>query len=191
MASTRFFRRLLLGLGLFGVSAFAAPAARADYWEFSSGFNYSKSTYSGGSYSWNRRLGASIGYNFSDSSTVEFAWQKSMERDHYEGFEDSTYDDQVTSLNFVWNLMGRDSKIQPYVKVGIGQLNRNAAISNTAGQSQFTTLDQLTGVLGAGIKFRLTQTFSLRLEGTSYLSGAKISTWRDNFGATFGVALYY
>ena len=168
-----------------------SEVARADYWELSGGLNYNKSTYSGGSYSWNRRLGASIGYNFTDSSTLEIAYQKSYERDHYEGFEDSTFDDQVYSLNFVYNLLGKNASIQPYVKVGIGQLFRNSSVYDSVGRAQVNQLNQLTGVLGAGLKFYITKTFAIRAEATSYLSGAKIATWKDNFGATFGVSFYY
>ncbi len=182
--------RLFL-LGLLFVAAFFGRSARADYWEFSSGFNYSHSAYSGGSYSWNRRLGGSVGYNFSDSSTLEIAYQKSFERDHYEGFEDSFYNDQVYSLNLVWNLLGRNAPIQPYAKIGIGQLNREATVYDSVGRSQVQHLDQVTGVIGAGLKLFLTKTFAIKVEGTSYLAGAKISTWRDNFGATFGVSFYY
>jgi hypothetical protein len=177
------------------VAAFVATvpvrAARADYWELSSGFNYTKSTYSAGSYSWNRRLGGSVGYNFSDSSTVEFAYQNNFERDHYEGFEDSFYRDQVYSVNFVWNILGRNAPIQPYLKVGVGQLNRDSSIYDTVGRSQVEHLDQVTAVLGAGLKLYLTKVFALRVEGTSYLSGARIASWKDNFGATFGISFYY
>jgi hypothetical protein len=155
------------------------------------GFNYSRSKYSNDSYSWNRRLGGSLGYNFNDSSTVEIAYQKSFERNHYQGFEDSFYDDQVISTNLVWNLIGRNAQIQPYLKGGVGRLNRKASITDSLSRTQIQTMNQWTGVLGAGIKFYLTKTFAIRLEGTSYLSGAKISTWQDNFGATFGVSFYY
>lgn len=185
MTYIRFIFGILLASVLFG------PTAEAGYWEFATGFNYSRSEYSNNSFSWNRRLGGSVGYNFSDSSTIEVAYQKSYERNHYEGFEDSAYTDQVYSMNLVWNVLGRTSQVQPYFKVGIGQLNRDASIYDSAGRSQIQHLDQVTGVLGAGLKLHLTKTFAIRMEGTSYLSGAKIDTWKNNFGATFGVSLYY
>jgi hypothetical protein len=94
-------------------------------------------------------------------------------------------------VNLVWNILGRNARIQPYAKVGIGQLNRDAEVYDSSGRSQIQHLDQVTGVLGAGLKLYLTKTFAIRMEGTSYLSGGKISTWEDNFGATFGVSLYY
>ena len=178
-------------LGILLATALSCGNARADYWELSAGANYSKSTFSGGSYSWNRRLGFSIGYNFTDSSTIEVAYQKSYEQDHYEGFEDSYFDDQVYSANFVWNILGKNAQIQPYLKAGFGQLNRHAYVRNSAGQTQDTDLGQLTEVAGAGLKFYLTKTFAIRAEGTTYLTSGKIGTWKDNFGATFGVSFYY
>lgn len=176
---------------LFALCLFGASTAQADYWEVSSGFSYSRSQYSGGSYAWSRRLGGSIGYNFSDSSTLEVAAQRSRERNHYEGFEDSTYEDQVISVNMVWNILDKKATLQPYIKVGAGQLVRNASISNSAGQSQLQELQQLTGVLGGGFRLYITKATALRVEGTSYLSGAKLNTWKDNFGMTFGISLYF
>ncbi len=182
--------RQYLIFGLLFVSALFGRTAQANYWELSTGFNYNRSEYSAGSYSWTRRLGGSIGYNFSDSSTIEYSYQKSFERDHYEGFSDSFYNDEVFSVNFVWNIMGRTAPIQPYAKVGIGELNREATIYDS-GKTQVQKINQMTGVLGAGLKLLFTKTLAFRIEGTSYLSGAKISSWKDNIGATFGISFYY
>jgi len=181
----------ILILGVLVAAGFIGESAHADYWEASAGLNYNRSEFSGNSYSWTRRFGGSIGYNFSDSSTIEVGYQHSYDRNHFEGFEDSTYDDKVVSLNIVWNVFGRNAQIQPYLKGGIGQLNRVATISDSLGRTQVLHLDQMTGVAGAGLKILLTKTFAIRMEGTGYLIGAKISTWKDNFGATFGVSLYY
>ena len=182
--------RFLVGLLALG-ALLSGSEARAGYLEFSLGFNYSRSEYANESFSYNRRLGGSVGYNFDDSSMVEFGYQNSFERNHYEGFEDSTYRDQVYSVNFVYNILGRSSVIQPYVKLGVGQLNRDSSIYDSQGRSQIQHLDQVTGVIGAGLKLKLTTTLGVRIEGTSYLAGAKLGTWQDNFGATFGISYYY
>lgn len=182
---------ILFAFGIFS-SVFHVSPASAGYWEISTGLNYNRSTYAGGSYSWTRRLGGSVGYNFSDSSTIELAYQKSRDRTHYEGFEDSTYDDAVLSVNMVWNILGKQAMFQPYVKGGIGQLNRRATIYIAPdNKSQITSLDQLTGVIGGGVRFYLTKQFAIRLEATSYLSGAKLKTWKDNFGSTLGGSFYF
>lgn len=177
-------------LGVLASVFYAAPVS-AGYWEISTGLNYNRSTYSGGSYSWTRRLGGSVGYNFSDSSSIELAYQKSRDRNHYEGFEDSVYDDTVKSVNMTWNLLGKQAIVQPYLKAGIGQLNRRAQVTLSTTQSQNQSLDQVTGVIGGGIRLYLTKQFAIRFEATSYLSGAKIKTWRDNFGSTLGGSFYF
>ncbi len=182
------FRILAVFLAIFSVGV---TTAKAEYWELSAGFSYSASKYKGVSYSQTKRLGGSIGYNFNDSSTLELSAQKSNERNHYEGFEDSTYEDQVVSLNAVWNILSRQSVFQPYFKLGGGTLIRNASITNSLGQSQLQELEQLTAVIGAGFRIYITKATALRVEGTSYLSGAKLETWQDNFGATIGLSLYF
>jgi hypothetical protein len=182
--------RILTRLALV-VLAILPVAAQADYWEFSSGASYTRSKYPGGSYSWSRKFGGSIGYNFTDSSTVEFGYQKSRERNHYEGFEDSFYDDQVYSVNWVQNLLSKQAVIQPYFKLGVGQLIRKASIYDNLGRSQIQSLSQITGVAGGGFRIYLTKTFAIRLEGTSYLAKGKLNTWKDNFGMTFGASIYF
>lgn len=166
-------------------------SAFAGFWETSVGFNYSRSEYSGGSFAWTRRTGVSLGYNFNDSSTMEVAYQKSFERNHYEGFEDSFYDDKVYSVNWVQNILGKQSFIQPYFKLGVGQLIRNASIYDGVGRSQITKLKQVTGVIGAGMRLYLTKEFAIRIEGTSYLPKGHLEEWRDNFAFSFGVSLYF
>lgn len=173
------------------VGTLVAPSAEAGLWDLTAGFNYNRSEYEGGSFSSNRRLGGSIGYNFTDASTIELAYQRSFERNHYAGFEDSETTDQVFSLNMVWNLLSRESVLQPYLKVGVGQLIRKTDITLSTGQKRNPRLSEITGVFGAGFKIRLSQRFGLRVEGTSYLVKGKFDTWNKNFGATFGASLYF
>ncbi len=191
MTTKRHLRSIAAAGLIAAVFTLLPTSALAGYWDASVGFNYNRSEYAGGSFTWSRRLGGSLGYNFSDSSTLEVAYQKSYERNHYQGFEDSFYRDEVYSTNLVWNLFGRESQIQPYFKVGVGQLNRKATINDSAGRVQNQILNQLTGVVGAGLRLRLTPTFGIRMEGTSYLAGGKLSSWKNNFGATFGISLFF
>lgn len=185
--------RLLL-LFLFVVSlilSFTPKTTLAAFFEVSSGWNYSRSEYSSTSYSWERRFGFSIGYNFGESSVIEASFQDSYSRNHFENFEDSTYHDQVYSVNWVQNILSKEHMFQPYFKLGVGQLNRQATVTDSLSRSQQSEQDSLTAVLGAGMRIFLTKRFAVRLEGTSYLSGAKIRTWRDNFGLTAGVSIFF
>jgi hypothetical protein len=166
-------------------------AAEAGYWDLSLGFNYNRSEFANQSYSWTRRYGVSMGYHFTETSTIEFSLQDSYDRNKYTGYEDSTYHDRVYSVNWVQAFSGKEDLFQPYVKGGVGVLNRDAMIVDSIGRSQESQTDSITGVIGLGLRIRLTQTLGLRMEGTSYLSGGRISTWRDNFAATFGASFYF
>lgn len=174
---------ILMGVLGFGLASWPAAAGNV---EISSGLSYTRSSYGGGSYSWTRRWGSSVGYEFSDRSEIEFAYQDVVDRTRIEGYEDTTFHDEVYSFNWVQNLLGRNSPIQPYVKAGIGQLNREASGTYAGGSAPAKRVDSLTGVLGGGARIYLTRSFAIRAEVTSYLEGGSIRTWKDNVGATLG-----
>jgi outer membrane protein W len=184
--ASRFFISLLLAL--VGVSA---GVAEAGFWETSLGVNYNRSEYSGGSYSRTKRFGGSLGYNFNDSSTIEYAYQQSSEHNYFVGFEDTKYVDKSQSINLVWNLLTRESVIQPYFKVGAGFLDREMTTTDYLGRRQKQTLGQWTGVAGIGLRIRLSRAFGLRADVTSYIPKARIKEWKNNLGATFGGSIYF
>jgi hypothetical protein len=180
------FRFLLVPLLLFSTQVWAGVV------EISAGFSYNRSNYSETNYSWNRRLGASIGYHLSERSQIELAFQDVMDRTKIEGYEDTTFFDKIYSANWVQAITGKNYPIQPYFKLGIGQLNRKASGNYFGGAARPPDLvDQVTGVLGAGMRIYLTKNFGLRMEGTSYLSGGAIGTWKDNFALNFGLSIYF
>ena len=158
--------------------------------EISTGLSFYQSNYSADNYSWTRRWGASFGFHFTDLTEIEFSFQDITDRTVLSGYEDTTFHDQVYSVDIVQSLSTRSSPIQPYVKAGIGQLNRTASGTYANGASPPLVVDSLTGVLGAGLRVYLTRQFAIRAEGTSYLTGGAISTWKDNFSGTFGVSLF-
>jgi len=177
---------LVLFLSVFLISI--QTSAYADHWESSIGFNFNHSTYDSASYSWERRYGVSLGYNFTDLSTLELAYENTFTVSHISGIEDSSFLDRVVSVDWVQNILGRDYAFQPYLKGGLGQLVRDATSSNSLGQSTDTKQDQLTVVAGLGLRYYFTRTFAIRCEYTSYLTGGKISSFKDNFGAKFGIS---
>ncbi|MEV9259187.1 hypothetical protein AB0147_30040, partial [Klebsiella pneumoniae] len=95
------------------------------------------------------------------------------------GIEDTTFHDQIYGVNWVQSLMDKNFPIQPYFKVGIGQLNREASGTYAIGASPPSILDEVTGILGVGMRIYLTRSIGLRGEFTTYLSGGNINTWRD------------
>jgi hypothetical protein len=177
-------------VGTLGFALASWPAAAGNI-ELSSGLSFNRSAYGGGSYAWTRRWGSSVGYEFSDRSQIEFAYQDMVNRTFIEGYEDTTFHDEVYSFNWVQNLLSRNSPIQPYAKAGIGQLNREATGSYAGGTAPARRVDSITGVLGGGARIFLTRNFAIRAEVTSYLEAGKISTWRDNVGITLGASVTF
>lgn len=168
------------------------PALAADgTFEFSVGLSYSKSNYTEQNYNWNRRYGVSIGYHFTERSGIEFSFQDSVERTYIANYQDTTFNDRVYGLSWVQALTGKSAPIQPYFKLGAGQLNRDASGSYANGAAPTTRVDSLTGILGVGFRLYLIKGFALRGEVTSYLQGARISTWKDNLSASVGLSLFF
>lgn len=172
----------VLALGLSG-------QAHAGGFEISLGGSFSKSTYTAGNYAWTRRLGGSIGYEFMDRSEIEYAFQDIVSRTLIQDYEDTTFHDQIFSLSWIQYLLGRNAPVQPYVKAGIGQLNREATGQYAGGASPARRVDAVTGVIGGGVRIYVTRTFAIRVEASSYLEGGQIATWRDNSAVTVGASI--
>ena len=186
-------KTVLLFVGVLLLSAISATRALAGNFEVSLGASFSRSVYSSeGNYSWTRRLGGSVGYEFNEKSEVEFAYQDLTDRTYIKGYEDTTFVDRVYSVNWVQSLLGKSSLFQPYLKVGVGQLNRDATGTYGDGASAPPSqVDAVTGVLGAGFRLYFTRTIAFRGEATSYLTGGAISTWQDNWSTSLGLSLVF
>ena len=175
---------IVLSLGVISES-------RAGSFEFSATASYQKSGY-GSHYSTTvRRYGASLAYSFFSSSELEFSIQD-LEYKNELGLQENTrFHDQIYSVQWVQALLPRRFWVQPYLKLGIGQLNREASGTYAGGGAPPAIYDSVTAVGGVGLKIRLTQTWGLKIEGATYLVGGSLSTWRDNFGVSGGFSLFF
>ena len=158
--------------------------------EVSSGFSFTQSTYSEGSYSWTRVWGATFGYNLTELTQIEFSYQDVTDRTHLPNYQDTTFYDRIYSVDWSQAFAGKNTAFQPYVKVGLGQLNREATGSYANGVSPPEVLDSVMGVLGGGVKLYLTRNLGIRTEVTSYLTGGSIRSWKDNTKFTVGFSLF-
>jgi len=159
--------------------------------ELSAGGSYQKSTYAGGSYSSVRTTGGNFGYYFWNQSSLEFSYQEQVNRDEFVGVQSSTYHDRVLSLNWVQNFASRQAKIQPYLKGGVGQLNRDARVIDSQNRIQRAETSSVTVVGGAGLRLFMTRTLAIRGEVNSFLSGGRISSWNQNYAWTVGVSYMF
>lgn len=166
-------------------------AAHAGTVEISVGFSYNHDTYTGSDYSWERRWGASAGYYLTELTEFEVGFQDVYTVTSIAGFENTTFHDQIYSLDWVQNFVGKQFPIQPYSKLGIGQLDRTASGSYTGGVAPPAVLDEVTIIIGAGLRLYFTRSFALRSELTTYLVGGAISTFSQNVAFTAGCSIFF
>jgi hypothetical protein len=182
-------RMWFVALGMGAMAAVAAPSeAQASNFELSGGFSFNRSNYSEGNFSWTRRYGGTVGYRIAPMSTIELSVQEVVDRTRITGYEDTVFTDNIYSVNWVQNLFTL-AAIQPYFKVGAGQLNREATGTYANGSGPNPRTDSITGVLGLGSRIYITRSFAIRAELTSYLTGGSIRTYQDNVGFTLGASI--
>jgi len=180
-----FFLFCLGAIQLSSIGAIAGPI------EVSLGGSYNQSNYSENSYAWQRKWGASIGYFFSEMTEIELGYQDVFDRTNIQGYGNTSFHDVIFSANISQTFAPKTWPVQPFGKVGFGQLNREASGSYASGASPPAIVDSLTGILGIGCRVYLTKTFGIKSEATSYLTGGAIATWKDNIAITFGVSAYF
>ena len=177
---------------LFALYLLFVNKAYAGNFEFSLGGSFERSLYSEVSYSWTRTYGASLSYHFTAFSGIELSYQNSVERTEIEGYQDTTFTDKVYSASWVQSLTGRNTPIQPYFKLGVGQLNRDATGSYFDGLVvPATRTDSITGILAAGIRVFFTRGTAFRAEANSYLTNFSASSLGDNFKVNLGFSVYF
>jgi hypothetical protein len=179
---------------IFGVGVLAPAPAQAlpfGQFEISFGFGYSIQRFGDNSYNWNRRIGASIGYYPWALTEIELAFQDVVDRTKIEGFQDTTFHDQIYSVNVVQQLVPKEWPVQPYVKLGVGQLNRTATGTYSFGSAPPTILDSITVITGAGLRVYITKIFAIRGEATSFIQGGILDTWDKNLQFNAGVSVVF
>lgn len=167
------------------------PGAQAGLFEIGSSFSINRSNFSEESFTWTRRYSFSFGYYFTQDSEIAFVFQDSTTRTFVEGVQDVSFHDQVYSIDLNYHLFNEKSVVRPYFKLGVGQLNRDAKGTYAGGYSPPGRIDQITGILGCGLKVRATQKLGFKAEASSYLTGGAIGTWKDNLAFAIGGSLFF
>jgi len=189
------FSRLGLRLALATATAtflsLVPSLAHAGYFEISGGAFYTRSSYSSSDYNWTRKYGATIGYHLTDLSEVEFTYQNVTDQTVLTGIESTTFHDEIYGLDWNQSLTGKGTGIQPYIKLGIGQLDRTASGSYSGGVQVPLELDQVSGIVGVGLRIYLTRNFGLRGELLAYPTSLNTSTWSQNISTTAGISIYF
>ncbi len=184
--------KLTTGVVLLGLVFLHPKLAYSGMFELSAGFSYNRVNYgSEQNYNLTKRWTGSIGYYFSETSEVEVDFSDVVDKTLISGYQDTTFHDQIYSANWIQSLLPRTARIQPYLRIGVGQLNRNASGEYGNGAVPASQVDSLTGVLGAGTKFPIVSQLGFKCEAISYLKGAAIGTYKDNIAITLGLSFYF
>ncbi len=184
------FAKLLILNFVWATFAFVIPA-HAGVMEFSVGGSYSRTNYGAAGYSWTRRVGTSLGYYFLELTQLEFSVDDTIERSEIKDYQNTTFHSRTFGVNLVQQILGRQSFFQPFLKVGVGQLNREGSGTYAGGGSPNAIVDSVSGIVGAGMKLYITRTISIRAEATSYLQGGDINKWRDNISVSTGLSFMF
>ena len=176
---------IFIVLGLFSTSV------KAGVFELGGTASYNHNSYNGGTVTWTRSYTANFGYFFTADSELEFSYQDSTNEEKVPGVQDITYRDRVYSINFLYHFFDETSAFRPYLRAGVGQLNRDATGWYQGGYSPAGRLDQVTVIGGIGLKVKIYSRFSLKAEATTYLSGGSISSYRDNVSLNIGGSIYF
>ncbi len=158
--------------------------------ELSGAFSFNNSHLGDNSYEWSRRWALGVGYYFWEHSEVEFSTQDVLNRTRIVGLEDTTFHDQIFSLDWVQYFASKSSVISPFIKLGVGQLYREASGIYWTGSAPAAIYASISVLAGVGLKVNFSHAFSVHAEGTTYLPGGSIATWQDNFAISFGVSVY-
>lgn len=182
-----------LAVAVFSLCSMIPWNAAAGMLEYSLGFSFARSNYSEQDFSWRRTWGASVGYHFTERSGIEFSYQNVTERTQIRNYEDTTFNDQIYSISWVQYFAGKSFPIQPYLKGGVGQLNRdgNGHYGANPDLKPPSRVDSVSVVLGGGLRVFITKHVALRSELTSYLSGGSVRTYKDNISTTLGFSVYF
>jgi len=186
-------RYLIIGDVLLIYSLFLLPtSAAAGVFELSAGYSYSLNYYSESDYEWKVSYSSSLGYHLTDKTEVEVEFQDTTDTTSIAGFQDTTFHDQMYSVDWVQSLTGKDFFIQPFFKLGVGELNRTATGSYGFGVAAPPAIeDDLSAILGAGFRLFFTRTFGLRADATTYLTNGAIWSWQQNFSIQTGLSIYF
>lgn len=173
------------------VALLPVVATAAGTFELSGSFGFSRSNYSETNFEWSRRWGASIGYHFTERSGIEVGYQGVTTRSHIADYGDTEFHDRIYGIDWVQDITGRNFPVQPYAKLGVAQINRDATAVYVNGLRPALTMDSVSVNLAAGLRIYLTKNFAIRAEATSYLAGGSVRTWLDNVHTTLGTSFFF
>lgn len=174
------------------LTGFFIPAlSHAAQVELSGLVAYSKSNFSDGYQSMQRRYTTTVAFKFTSVSALEFEYTDSTSQASY--FTDVgkylshltrqhlTYKDKIYSFNWVQNLVSSKWIIQPYVVIGGGKIRRRYTEAFPEfGYERTVTQSVTTGTGGVGLRLFLTRSMAIKIEAKTYVPSFNFKKWKEN-----------
>lgn len=149
--------------------------------------SYSKTDYGNHTYSTTRHYTGTIGINLTSVTEIEASYAYTDSFFNQDPIQTSAVNEQSLGLSLVQGLFP-PIFVQPYVKAGAAQYNRKQSGTTSGIPTAPVSTKSPSGILGAGIKIFLLQSFSLKIEGVSYLPNFNISGAKNNFSIQGGIS---
>ena len=182
--------KAVLGFFIFLV-VWLSPLAHAIDGELTAMGGYSRTNYSGRSYSTTKRYTGGLAVNLTSVTQIEASYTYTDTFFNYDPIQTTQTNEQILSLSLIQAIVPSSWVIQPYVKAGGAQYNRKQSgtidgVPTTPSNTKSPSL-----VLGAGVRLYLLRNFSLKVELVSYLPDFKIRGLKDNFNAQGGISWHF
>jgi hypothetical protein len=152
-------------------------------------YSFQQNSYGGDHTTTMQRWGGAIGYAIFSRSEILLSYQVSWYRVKILPIEDSLYTDTLFSMEWQQYFLPLSIPFQPYVKLGGGALEREA-FGYRFEDDLVPRVQNLTAILGLGVRWMMSQALGLKFEANSYLAGGMIRTWKENLGVSVGCMLY-
>ncbi len=170
------------------------PTAYALLTELGLSYSYQKKTYNASNYSQSESKGASVSLYFIEKLALELSYTDAF----YESQESDTSSTRtvqqsttVFDTSLVYAFMDRKSILQPYVKGGVAFIKKNQRVRYL--NSSVIEIPQSSGwapSYGAGLKFVLTERFSIKLGYDAWRTSLSDGTKSEDSALKAGLSWY-
>ena len=178
----------------------------AGFFEVSASGMYTKTEYTREDYTTYYSYNGGFAYRFFGSSALELGYSESHTKsirgtdvtvnNTTIDMQEERVDTQVYSVSWKQYFFKPESWFHPYVKAGYARFKSKGRVSYVlkGGQVWYYYPDPLkkdSGLLGAGLQFKIGDALFLVLEGTSVFPDFKFKEWDKQVRYTAGLTMYF
>ena len=152
---------------------------------------YSKTKFSGNSYSRTKRYSASLGLNLTATTEIELAYMYANTYLNNNPYQTQSTNEQTLSLSLVQTIVPPTWYLQPYLKAGAAQYNRKQEGSVQGIPSPTSQRKSPSAVAGFGVRALITRFFSIKGEAQWILPDFHVGEAKNNFSAQGGISFQF